>query len=127
MPNDSNQDDAAIIQAAYAERIAEAFKVFAENLAMGEAERASRDRFVRSIEQTRKARDMALEAIVGTRAATAAETDAADRSAAQAAPASDGLSDEERAMIEQALSGTTGQRAPVPLPSATARSPLMRR
>jgi hypothetical protein len=127
MPSDNNQDDAAIIQAAYAERIREAFRVFAESLAMGEAERGSRDRFVRSIEQTRKAREVALEAIIGTRAATEAETDAAVRSAAQAASTYDGLSDEERAMIEQALAGTTGQRAPTPLPSETARSPLMRR
>ena len=127
MPSDSNQDDTAIIQAAYAERIREAFRVFAEHLAMGEAERGSRDRFVRSIEQTRKARAVALEAIVGTRAATEAEAAASAGAAAARTPAGDGLSDEERAMIEQALSGTTGQRAPVPSPSATARSPLMRR
>jgi hypothetical protein len=37
------------------------------------------------------------------------------------------LSDEERALIEQALAGTTGQRPALPLPGATARSPFMRR
>jgi hypothetical protein len=127
MPDHSPQSDADIIQAAYAERVKEAFKVFAENLTMGENERSSRDRFVRGIEQTRKARDMALEAVVGTRAATQAEEDAVESAAQAAAPVEDGLSAEERAMIEQALSGTTGQRAPEPLPGANARSPLMRR
>ena len=125
MPDDSHDDDGAIIRIAYAERVKEAFKVFAENVAMGENERSSRDRFVRAIEQTRRARNIALEAIVGTRAATEAEA-AVKTAAQQAATADDGLSDEERAMIEQALSGTTGQRAPEPL-SASQRSPLIRR
>jgi hypothetical protein len=127
MPDDSHDDDGAIIRAAYAERVKEGFKVFAENLAMGENERSSRERFVRGVEQTRKARDIALEALTGGALAAAAEAAAAAGAAARpTAPVDDGLSDEERAMIEQALSGTTGQRAPEPL-SASQRSPLIRR
>ncbi|HTV89520.1 MAG TPA: hypothetical protein VME41_10940 [Stellaceae bacterium] len=120
MPDDSNQHDSAIIQAAYAERVREAFRVFAENLAMGENERGSRDRFVRTVEQTRKARDMALQAIVSGAASEA------EQAVAAAAPAGDELSDEQRALVEQALAGTTGQRAPAPL-SPSQRSPLIRR
>ena len=124
MPNDSGHDDGAIIQTAYAEKIKELFKVFAENLAMGENERSSRDRFVRSVEQARKARDIALAAMAGMGAP--AETEVAP-AAQPAAAGDDGLSAEERAMVEQALAGTTGQRAAPPLPGATARSPFLRR
>jgi hypothetical protein len=122
MPSDSIHDDSAIIQSAYAEKIREVFRVFAENLAMGENERSSRERFVRSVEQARKARDIALAAVKGTVAP--AEMEAA--SAQPGAPADDGLSAEERALVEQALAGTTGQRA-APLPGAPARSPFLRR
>jgi hypothetical protein len=126
----SSARDREIIQAAYADRVREAFRIFAENLTMGENERSSRERFLRAVEQTRKARDIALEAVAGT--ANAAEAAAAEEAARaqsqrQEADAGDGLSDEERALIEQALAGTTGQRAPEPLPGANSRSPLMRR
>jgi hypothetical protein len=118
----SNEGDSAIIEAAYADKVKEAFKVFAENLAMGENERSSRERFVRAVEQTRKARDVALAAVAG-----AGATDEAEAATAPATSAADQLSDEERALIEQALAGTTGQRPALPLPGATARSPFMRR
>ncbi|HTT79827.1 MAG TPA: hypothetical protein VMF86_09135 [Stellaceae bacterium] len=124
MPNDSSHDDGAIIETAYAEKIREVFKVFAENLAMGENERSSRDRFLRSVEQARKARDIALAAVAGIGAP--ADTEAAPAAQPGAATA-DGLSAEERAMVEQALAGTTGQRAAAPLLGATARPPFLRR
>ncbi len=118
----SNDGDSAIIEAAYADKVKEAFKLFADNLAMGENERSSRERFMRSVEQARKARDIALAAVAGTLAP--GETEAAG---APAALGGDGLSEEERALIEQALAGTTGQRAAMPLPGAAARSPFLRR
>jgi hypothetical protein len=127
MPDDNLDRDREIIYTAYADRVREAFRVFAENLTMGENERSSRERFQRAVEQTRKARDLALEAIAGGPTAEPAPSLPADGERQEAPAAADGLSDEERALIEQALSGTTGQRAPVPSPSATARSPLMRR
>jgi hypothetical protein len=128
MPDDSYAFDREIIQAAYAERVKEAFRMFSENLTMGENERNSRERFIRAVEQCRRARDVALEAVAGS-PATEPSADIAAGPDHQTAPptAGDGLSDEERALIEQALAGTTGQRAPEPLPGANARSPLMRR
>ena len=130
MPDDSRAHDREIIQAAYADRVKEAFKVFAENLTMGENERSSRERFQRAVDQTRKARDIAIEAVSGTPvAADALPLEPGHPEVGRQAPvaADDGLSEEERALIEQALAGTTGQRAPEPLPGANARSPLMRR
>ena len=55
MPNDSAMDDAEIIHTAYAERVREAFKIFADNLGVGENEKLCRDRFVRSLDMVRKA------------------------------------------------------------------------
>jgi hypothetical protein len=129
MSNDSYEHDAAIIHIAYAEKVKEAWKIFAENLAMGENDRGSRERFLRSVDFIRKARDMALEGMRGNAAIDPTAEAAAAEGAAQevAVAAADGLSAEERAMIEQALAGTTGQRAAAPLPSAATRSPLMRR
>lgn len=135
MPDDDSNRayDREIILSAYADRFREAFRVFSENLSMGENERNSRERFVRSVEQIRKARDIALEAIVGrpmgaepAAAEAAARADAAGP-AGQPSAADGGLSAEELALIEQALAGTTGQRTPEPLPGANSRSPLMRR
>ena len=65
MPDDSRASDADIILAAYAEKVREAFKVFAENLGMGQNHKSSTERFMRSLELTRKARDMALDAMNG--------------------------------------------------------------
>src|SRR6476620_9203939 len=53
--------DEDIILDAYAEKIREAFKIFAENLTMGQNHKGSAERFLRSIELTRRASDMALE------------------------------------------------------------------
>jgi hypothetical protein len=127
MPDDDRQRDAEIIQAAYAERVREAFRLFSENLTMGESERNSRERFIRAVEQNRRARDIALEAVAGSSAETSADVGIAPEDQKAAVAVDDGLSAEERALIEQALAGTTGQRAPEPLPGANARSPLMRR
>lgn len=112
MMDDRPDTDAEIIRAAYAEKVKEAFKVFAENLGTGENPKSSQERFVRAMELVRKARDMALVALDGgsTREAAELGATAADRNEADAAPAGDGLSAEDQAMIEQALAGTTGQK-----------------
>jgi hypothetical protein len=127
MPDASYERDAEIIHSAYADKVKEAFKIFAENLAMGENDRGCRERFLRALELIRKARDMALDGIGGTATEVAPAAVAAGAAPHETAAADDGLSAEERAMVEQALAGTTGQRAPAPLPGASARSPLMRR
>jgi hypothetical protein len=116
MPDDSRDSDEAIILDAYAERVREAFKIFAENLGMGQNHKGSAERFLRAMELTRKARDMALEVVNGTAVAEAAETNTASAdphkiSAADMSPlASEGLSAEDQKMIEHALEGTTGQK-----------------
>jgi hypothetical protein len=110
MPDDTAQDDAAIIRAAYAERVSDAFKVFAENLSTGQSEQSCMVRFQRALQLIRKTRDLAL------RAATAgnlADAEAAQpKAAAGEQVAGEGLSAEDQALIEQALAGTTGHAPP---------------
>ena len=110
MPDESGYEfDAQIIRSAYAEKVKEAFKVFAENLGSGQNQKSSTERFVRALELVRKARDLALESVSATVAVQAEERPAEER--APSGP--DGLSAEDQAMIEHALSGTTGQK-PIP-------------
>jgi hypothetical protein len=117
MPDDSRASDEDIILDAYAEKVRESFKIFAENLGMGQNHKNSAERFLRSIELIRKARDMALDAIhgVGIVESTAAAerpatNDAGKVSAADLSPMGEGISAEDQKMIEQALAGTTGHK-----------------
>jgi hypothetical protein len=116
MPDDNRDNDVEIILDAYAEKVRESFKVFAENLGMGQNHKSSTDRFMRSLELMRKARDMALEAMNGTAVVEPTEqsTEPVDESKVSAADMSpigaDGLSAEDQKMIEHALAGTTGQK-----------------
>ena len=111
MSDDQGLSDNQIIQAAYAERVADAFKVFAENLNTGQSEQSCTLRFVRALEVVRRTRDLALRAAVHGMPASAADT------ASAAAPeAAEPLSAEDQALIESALSGTTGRHAPPPSP-----------
>lgn len=107
---DNLQDDVAIIQAAYAERVGDAFKIFAENLGTGQSEASCTLRFRRTLEMVRKARELALKAASG---AAGAEPEAG--AAAAAGQAAEELSPEDKALIEHALSGTTGH-SPAPPP-----------
>ena len=63
MTDDSPSIDADIIRAAYADKVKETFMVFAENLTGGQAEKLSKERFSRSMDLVRKARDMALDVL----------------------------------------------------------------
>jgi hypothetical protein len=117
MPDDGRPTDEDIILDAYAEKVRESFKVFAENLGMGQNHKNSAERFLRSVELMRKARDMALDAIHGVGIVEPAAVDTPETpdrhkvSAADIAPMSqEGLSAEDQKMIEQALAGTTGHR-----------------
>ena len=58
--------DAQIIAAAYAERVGELFKVFAEAVATGEPDRDAVVRFKRGLIAARRVRDLALEAAKDT-------------------------------------------------------------
>jgi hypothetical protein len=118
MSDDSRDPDADIIRASYSDKVKEAFLSFADNLTVGQSEKSCKERFVRSLLLVKRARDLALEAISGMDGvdleAAAAELAAADagRSGATLAEA---LSAEDQAMIEHALSGTTGVAKPVRL------------
>jgi hypothetical protein len=102
MSDDSHIPEVEFITAAYAEKVKEAFIGFAENLSVGQAEKSCTERFLRSLTMIKKARDLALDAISEGYVAEANEALPAE------AAAGDGLSEEDRAMIEHALSGTTG-------------------
>jgi hypothetical protein len=117
MPYDSPELDADIIRAAYAEKVKEAFKLFAENIAVGQAEKSCRERFQRSLELLRKARDMAVQSSSGGGPVepTAAEDGLGSNAAAEP------LSAEDQAMIDHVLSGTTGTHAPPPPASSYRR------
>ena len=118
MPDDNRASDTDIILDAYAEKVREAFKIFAENLSMGQNHKNSAERFLRSMELTRKARDMALDAINGVgivepepATESSQSSDAGKVSAADISPmGAEGLSAEDQKMIEQALAGTTGHK-----------------
>ena len=114
MPDD-RASDADIILEAYAERVRENFKIFAENLGMGQNYQSSTGRFVRAMELSRKARDMALDALNGIgvveqppETEVSAASDPSKVSAADISPMGEGLSAEDQKMIEAALAGTTG-------------------
>ena len=112
--SDDSVLDAEIIRAAYAEKVKEAFKMFAENISVGQSEASCRERFVRSLELMRRARDVALDASSGT---TVPDTAADNAAPAPTADPSAGLSEADRQMIEHALAGTTGHKPPPPPPS----------
>jgi hypothetical protein len=101
---ESAQSDADIILTAYADRVVDAFKVLAENLNTGQSEQACVMRFRRALEMVRKARDLALHAA----SQTMAEADPGEQRRAVSAEPGEGLSAEDQALIDQALSGTTG-------------------
>jgi hypothetical protein len=62
MPDAGPRDDVAIISEAYAARITDLFKVFAEAVATGEPEREAVVRFKRNLLAARRVRDLALDA-----------------------------------------------------------------
>lgn len=108
MPDERLQGDAAIIHTAYAEKIGEAFKVFAEALAVGQREENCLNQFKRSMLWARRARDLILEALNSG----SVEPGVATAAAARAEPAAEPLSAEDQALIDQVLKGTTGHAAP---------------
>jgi len=62
MADDGLSEDARIIAAAYADRITDLFKVFAEAVAAGEPDREAVVRFKRGLISARHVRDLALAA-----------------------------------------------------------------
>jgi hypothetical protein len=62
MPAPGARDDAQIIAAAYAARVTDPFRVFAEAVATGEPDRDAVVRFKRGLLSARRVRDLALNA-----------------------------------------------------------------
>ena len=62
MPVDGSPSDAEIIAAAYAERVTNLFRVFAEAVATGEPDRDAVVRFKRGLLSARRVRDLAMDA-----------------------------------------------------------------
>jgi len=110
MPENRFHDDAEIIRSAYAERVIEAFKVFAENLSAGQSEQLCQERFRRSLLLVRKTRDLALQASSGEMVVEPGAPHP-NSGAAGGGNADDALSAEDQAVVDQALAGTTGHAA----------------
>jgi hypothetical protein len=106
-------EEAEFITAAYAEKVKESFLAFAENLSVGQAESSCKERFLRSLAMIKKARDLALVAIIEGETVEAQGPYEGRPGTGEAA--GEGLSAEDQAMIEHALSGTTGVAKPVRL------------
>jgi len=106
-------EEAEFITAAYAEKVKESFLAFAENLSVGQAEKSCTERFLRSLAMIKKARDLALVAIIEGQSVEAEMP--GDGRTGSGEAAGEGLSAEDQAMIEAALSGTTGVAKPVRL------------
>jgi len=113
MSDDSLNPEAEFINAAYADKVKEAFVTFAENLSVGQQEKSCKERFLRTLQMVKKARDLAIVAINEGELAESPTAASAAQSSEEAA--ADGLSEEDRAMIEHALAGTTGAARPVRL------------
>jgi hypothetical protein len=112
----AHYDDSDIIQSAYAEKVVEAFKIFADGLSVGQNERECRDRFLRSLELVRKARDLALIVASGAGSAERAAERAAEAVAVEAGErAAAVLSAEDQALVDKALEGTRGSAALRPI------------
>jgi hypothetical protein len=107
--------DTEIIHLAYVERVKEAFKVFADAVSMGENEKLCKERFLRLLQQTRRVRDTAIDAIHGI--------DMVEPTAELADPLknrygekeAEPLSPEDQAMVDMALSKTTGAKPLQPI------------
>ena len=63
MPADAVPSDAEIVAAAYAERVRDLFKVFAEGIYTGEPERDAAVRFRRGLVSARRAYAAAIEVV----------------------------------------------------------------
>lgn len=110
MSDRTTPSDVDIIHTAYAEKVGEAFKIFAENLAVGQSEHACMDQFKRTLQWSRKARDLTLQAL-GT---GNLEPGATPSGVVNEEPVAEPLSAEDQALIDQVLRGTTGAAPPPP-------------
>ena len=108
--SDSPTVETEIIHAAYADKVKEAFIMFADNLAVGQPEKSCKDRFLRALMLVKKARDLAIDAMI---AGDSIEVSASSVETAKSGEdAADQLSAQDRAMIDAAVGGTTGVAAP---------------
>jgi hypothetical protein len=111
MPDDSPMIEAEIIRAAYADKVKEAFMVFAENLSGGQAESLCKERFLRSLGLVKKARDSALDVI--REVSGEPQGPGSEGAAKHDGTPAERLSAEDQAMIDAAVGGTTGVAKPL--------------
>ena len=116
MSDNPRLTDADIILSAYAEKVREAFRIFADNLSTGQPEKSCTERFQRAMQLSRKSRDLALEAI-GAAAATPLAHSRGEAATGlgqstivepQAEPAFEPLTADEQTMIQHVVEGTRG-------------------
>jgi hypothetical protein len=110
MPDNSPIIEAEIIRAAYADKVKETFMVMAENLSGGQGEKLSKERFLRSLDLVKKARDLALDAI--SEVAGEPQAPGIEGAAKRDETPAERLSVEDQAMIDAAVGGTTGVAKP---------------
>ena len=109
MSDSFHGSDGDVVRSAYAERIAEAFRVFSEALSMGESEKACKERFLRTLQQTRRARDMAIDAINGIdMVEPVAELSSDEKKRKYGEPEAVPLPAELQALVDSSVSKTTG-------------------
>ena len=113
MSDASRDSDAEYVRTAYADKVKEAFIVFADNLATGQPEKACRERFLRALDLVRKARDLALAALSDPQA----QSGEGEAAAARNEPVAEALSAEDQALVDSVLAGTTGVHRPAPPPT----------
>ena len=101
MPEDSREVDAEIIHAAYADRVTDAFRIFAENISQGQNENNCKERFLRAMQLIRKARNLALDVLSAESAGGADKPAEAAKREAPPGSGMEGLSAEDQAMIRR--------------------------
>ena len=107
--------DTEIIHLAYTERVKEAFKVFADAVSMGENEKVCKERFLRLLQQTRRVRDAAIDAIHGIDMIEPTAEIVDPLKSRYTEKVAEPLSAEDQAMVDMALSKTTGAKPLQPL------------
>jgi hypothetical protein len=111
----AHMPDTEIVHLAYVERVKEAFKVFADAVSMGENEKLCKERFLRLLQQTRRIRDSAIDAIHGIDMVEPTAEIADPTKNRYGEKPAEPLSAEDQAMVDMAVGTTTGAKPLQPL------------
>ncbi|MBV9829780.1 MAG: hypothetical protein JO001_29520 [Alphaproteobacteria bacterium] len=109
MSDSAHRGDGEIIHTAYAEKVHEAFRIFADAISMGENEKTCKERFLRNLQVTRRARDLAIDAINGIdMVEPIAALSSEEKKRKYGEPEAVALPAELQAMVDASVSKTTG-------------------